>query len=95
MTKERRRNERRGEPFQISFEGREIPAWPGESVAAALIAAGEAVLRRSEAGDPRGLLCGIGVCWECRCTIDGTANTRACMVSAAPGMVVARQEGLG
>lgn len=95
MTRPRRQPGRQGAPFSFRFEGREIPAWPGESVAAALIAAGEPVLRTSEAGDPRGLFCGIGVCWECRCTIDGVANIRACMVAAEPGMAVARQEGLG
>lgn len=95
MTAPRRQPGRQGTPFTFLFEGREIAAWPGESVAAALFAAGESVLRASEVGDPRGVLCGIGVCWECRCIVDGAANTRACMVLAAPGMSVSRQEGLG
>ena len=51
------------------------------------------ILRASDGG-PRGLFCGIGVCWECRCVIDGRPNTRACMVEAKPGMTVRRQEGL-
>ncbi len=86
---------RTGTAFTITFEGRDIPAWPGESVGAALHAADELYLRRDETGGARGLLCGIGVCWECRCTVDGRPNTRACMTEAEPGMVVRRQEGLG
>jgi len=86
---------RTGTPFTITFEGRKIPAWPGESLGAALIAADETFLRQAETGGARGLLCGIGVCWECRCVIDGRPNTRACMTEAQPGMDVRRQEGLG
>ena len=84
-----------GTPFTITFEGREIPAWPGESLCAALIAADEFLLRQAETGGARGLLCGIGVCWECRCVIDGRPNTRACMTEAQPGMDVRLQKGLG
>ena len=80
--------------FTFSFEGCEIPARAGESVGAALLAAGVLCLRHAEDGAPRGMLCGIGVCWECRCVIDGRPNSRACMVEARPGMTVRRQEGL-
>ena len=83
-----------GETFLFHFDGREIPARPGETVGAALLAADIRFLRRAEDGGPRGLFCGIGLCWECRCVIDGRANTRACMVEAKPGMAVRRQEGL-
>ena len=95
MAPERRFSGRPGTPFTFTFEGHEIPAWPGESLGAALIAADEPILRHAETGGARGLLCGIGVCWECRCTVDGRPNIRACMTEAEPGMVVSRQEGLG
>lgn len=93
------RERRLGEPseqtaFMFQFDGREISARPGETVGAALLAADIRFLRRAEDGGPRGLFCGIGVCWECRCVIDGRPNTRACMVEAKPGMAVRRQEGL-
>ena len=81
--------------FQFSFEGRPVTARDGQSVAAALLAAGERCLRIDEAGNPKGAVCGIGVCWECRCSIDGIADMRACMTPAQPGMVVRRQQGLG
>ena len=80
--------------FQISFEDKPISAREGQSVAAALIAAGERCLRIDEAGNPKGAVCAIGVCWECRCVIDGVPDTRACMTQARPGMAIRRQHGL-
>ncbi len=44
---------------------------------AALLSAGIAVLRRSPGGEPRGPLCGMGTCFECRVTIDGQPHRRA------------------
>ena len=91
----RRFGGRTGEPFTLSFDDRPIKAWPGESVAAALLAAGEVVLRIAEDGGARGVVCAIGVCWECRCVIDERPNVRACMTEARPDMRVRRQLGLG
>ena len=79
----------------FTFDGREIRAHSGQSVAAALLAAGERDLRRDEFGESKGLFCGIGHCWECRCEIDGVANVRACMTTVISGMVVHRQVGVG
>ena len=81
--------------IEFTFEGETLTARAGQSVGAALLAAGVRELRRAEDGSPRGLLCGIGVCWECRCVIDGVANRRACMTEVSAGMVVRRQLGLG
>lgn len=78
----------------LIFEGKKVAFLPGQSVGAALVAASVPWLRSAEDGTPRGLTCGIGVCWECRCVIDGRANTRACMTPAKSGMVVRRQKGL-
>lgn len=80
--------------FHFDFEGRRIPAREGQSVAAALMAAGQRCLRIDEAGNPKGAVCGIGVCWECRCSIDGVPDVRACMTPAKEGMVVRRQRGV-
>ena len=95
----RRVGAREGEGFTIRFEDRfgerTIPAWPGESVAAALLAAGVRAWRTAEDGSPRGLFCGIGVCWECRCIIDGRPNSRACQTEARPGLSVRWQVGPG
>lgn len=80
---------KRGRSLYIYFEGLEIGAFEGESVAAALLAAGIRTLRNAEpGGDPRGLFCGMGVCFECRMMIDGRPNIRACMTPVHPGMHV-------
>jgi sarcosine oxidase subunit alpha len=44
--------------------------------------------RRSTTGEPRAPLCGMGICYECRVTLDGVAHRRACLVPVAAGMVV-------
>ena len=79
---------------EIEFEGRRLEAETGQSVAAALLSRGYYDLRLAEDGTPRGVLCGIGVCWECRCIINGKPNSRACMIEVQPGMTVRRQRGL-
>ncbi|WP_377705849.1 2Fe-2S iron-sulfur cluster-binding protein [Pseudoduganella sp. UC29_71] len=55
---------------------------------AAAHAAGAAVTRRSVSGMLRGPLCGMGVCHECRVTIDGRAHQLACQTLCAPNMQV-------
>ena len=86
----------RGEAFTFEFDGHPVEAYPGESVAAALIAHGRRRFRETfRLGEPRGLYCGMGVCWECVIVIDGRANVRACMTPAEPGMKVETQIGLG
>jgi len=79
--------ERAGAGFGLQFDGRTIRAFPGETLAAALLAAGELALRHTEAGDERGVWCGMGVCGECSVLVDG-APRRACMTAAAPGQLV-------
>jgi NADPH-dependent 2,4-dienoyl-CoA reductase/sulfur reductase-like enzyme len=49
------------------------------TVAAALENAGRSALRKSVTGQPRGVLCAMGICYECRVEIDGVAHRRACM----------------
>ncbi len=75
----------------LRFEGREIPAVIGETVAAALWAADEVVVRRSSVkGEPRALFCNMGICFECLVRIDGRP-VRSCMTPVlGEGMVVMR-----
>ncbi len=73
---------------EITVNGRRMQVRPGTSVAAALMMAGEAC-RTSVSGDPRGPLCGMGICMECRATVDGVPHRRTCLVSCSDGMVVA------
>jgi len=79
----------RRERITLRVNQREIEAYRGESVLAALLAAGFWILRRSTArGECRGPLCGMGVCYDCLVTIDGRPHQRACQVEVAPGMEV-------
>lgn len=76
-------------PFEITVDGRRAPVVPGQTVGAALLAAGVRVTRRTRLGDrPRGLFCGIGVCFDCLVTVNGEPALRACLVEAQPGDVV-------
>lgn len=81
----------RPETVTLRFAGQEIPAVIGETVAAALWAAGEIVLRRSSgSGDPRAVFCNMGICFECLVRIDGRP-VRSCMTPVlGEGMVVER-----
>src|SRR4249919_1505485 len=67
-----------GERVAIDFEGRVIEGRRGETLAAALTAAGIRELRLTQSEQPRGIFCGMGVCQECLVEIDGLANQRAC-----------------
>ena len=73
--------------IELSVDGTPLHAPAGQSLAAALLAAGRAALRSSPSGAPRGLYCGIGVCQECRVQADGRV-VRACVTAVAAGMTV-------
>lgn len=73
-------------PVTINGQPVEVPA--GCTVAAAVARADESVLRRSVTGQPRGPLCGMGICFECRLTIDGHPHRRSCQTACCPGMTI-------
>ena len=78
----------------FTFNGEELTAREGQSVAAALIANEERITRRTRHKQkPRGLFCGIGVCFDCLITIDGQKNQRSCVTLLRPGMVIEVQDG--
>ena len=68
-----------GPPVRLRFDGREIEALPGETIAAALAAADIVAVRQARSGAPRGPFCGMGVCFDCLVTVDGRPNQRACL----------------
>ena len=57
-------------------------------VSAAVALSGASLFRRSVTGEPRGPLCGMGICFECRVTIDGRPHCRSCQIPCASGMEV-------
>lgn len=72
----------------FEFDGRPVTARPGQSVGAALTDSGITSWRSTRVGStPRGLFCGIGICFDCLLTVDGRPNQRACMVPAGLGMI--------
>ena len=73
--------------IELSVDGKPLRAAAGQSIAAALLAAGRKSLRSSPSGEPRGLYCGIGVCQECRVQADGRV-VRACVTPVTAGMRV-------
>jgi len=78
----------------VTFAGRTLQARDGQSVAAALTAAGVRSWRTSRRGErPRGLFCGIGACFDCLLTIDGRPAQRACLVPVRDGMILGETGG--
>jgi predicted molibdopterin-dependent oxidoreductase YjgC len=82
----------RTQPVTIMVNGNRIEAFAGETVYAALSAAGFMVFRESKRGESRGVFCGMGVCYECLVTIDGKPKQRACMTPVREGMEITIDE---
>jgi aerobic-type carbon monoxide dehydrogenase small subunit (CoxS/CutS family) len=67
-------------------------AYPGETLATVLLSTGQRTFRAtSNTEAPRGLYCGMGICFDCLVMLDGRPNVRACMNLAQPGAQVKRQ----
>jgi D-hydroxyproline dehydrogenase subunit beta len=71
----------------VSVNGTSVTVPPGAMVSAAVAIAG-AACRTSVTGEPRGPLCGMGICFECRVTVDGRPHIRGCQVPCREGMEV-------
>ena len=74
---------------EILVDGRPIRAAEGTTLAAALLDAGVWGFRTSVRGEPRAPICGMGICFECRVTVNGEPLQRACLIACEGGMVVA------
>lgn len=85
----------RGAAVSLRLDGRTVTAYEGETVAAMLLAEGHVATRMTPGGSPRGVYCGMGVCFDCLVVVDGVPNTRACVTWVRDGMEVARQDGFG
>ena len=84
----------RGAQISVEVNGARVQAFEGETVAAILTAENLSALRTTQKGEPRGVYCGMGVCFDCLVVVDDIPNTRACMTWATDGMKIATQEGL-
>jgi aerobic-type carbon monoxide dehydrogenase small subunit (CoxS/CutS family) len=84
----------RGEAISIHLNGKPVTAYLGESVATVLLSEEIVAMRTTTLGEPRGIFCGMGVCFDCLVVVDGKPNTRACMTWIKAGMNIRTQDGL-
>ena len=83
-----------GETIALTIDGTRIAARAGDTVAAALLAAGITYCRTTPvSGAKRAPYCLMGVCFECLVTIDGVGNRQACLIPVSDGMRVETQQG--
>ncbi|HUG51216.1 MAG TPA: (2Fe-2S)-binding protein [Terrimesophilobacter sp.] len=79
-------------PLTITVDGVTVPGVVGQSLAGVILASGTVGFRRtSHDGRPRGVFCGIGVCYDCLVDVNGLRDVRACQRRAADGDVVVTQ----
>ena len=74
--------------LELRIDGEPVRVAAGTTVAGAISQSNIAAFRRSVSGEARGPLCGMGICFECRVTIDGVPHCRACMTLCRSGMEV-------
>ncbi len=81
---------RRPEPVEFTFDGATLAAYPGETLAAALIASNISGFRRDLHGRLRGPYCNMGTCFECVLEVragESWRAVRACLTPVAAGMM--------
>jgi len=74
--------------LRLRVDGLTIDVAAGSMVSAAVAIAGAGKFRRSVTGQPRAALCGMGICFECRVTINGRAHCKSCQIPCEAGMEV-------
>ncbi len=79
----------RGPQITVTIDGQPVAAFAGETIAAVLLAEGRRRFRHTlKDSAPRGLFCGMGVCFECLVTVNGEPNLRACLTPVTDGMAI-------
>ena len=76
------------ELLRLHIDGKDVQVPRGSTVAAAILTSGTSAFRRSVSGEARGPVCGMGICFECRVTINGVAHCRSCQVVCEDAMDV-------
>jgi sarcosine oxidase subunit alpha len=75
----------------VRVNGASVSVPAGATVAVAMVIAGQPC-RSSVIGEPRGPLCGIGICFECRAVVNGISHSRTCQLLCEPNMEVKTDE---
>lgn len=78
--------------ISLTVNGASVRVPSGATALAAILAAGASSVRRSVSGEPRGPLCGMGVCFECRATVNRRRYARTCQILCVPGMDIRTDE---
>jgi predicted molibdopterin-dependent oxidoreductase YjgC len=82
--------------IRIFLNGEAIIVSDGQSVGALLLGEDQRITRTTRfASRPRGMFCGIGICFDCLITINGVTNRRACLTTVEEGMSIQTQHGAG
>lgn len=85
----------KGKQVTFSFDGKEMKGYEGESIAAALHAAGVMTHRyTAKQHKPRGVFCCIGRCTDCVMIVNGQPNVRTCITPLEEGISVETQYGV-
>lgn len=79
---------RSSERIRVTIDARTVEVEAGTLVVAALAMAGLRGTRTSVSGQPRAAVCGMGICQECRVTIDGRAHALACQTVCRDGQII-------
>jgi sarcosine oxidase subunit alpha len=79
------------ETVDVTVNSIRVTVMRGATVAVA-IADVTPACRKSVSGKPRGPLCGMGICYECRATVDGNRHQRTCQIICRPGMEIVTDE---
>lgn len=82
----------RGRQIRLTVDGKSVKAFEGETVHAALTAAGIRQLNPPKSNRARGVFCGMGICYECLVTINQLPNQRACMTLVQDQMEIHTHE---
>lgn len=81
------------DPVTITLDGRPYTGIAGQTLAGVLLGAGRLSWRTSTSGAPRGVFCGIGICFDCIATVNGMRDVRLCQRRAVDGDAVVSQGG--
>jgi predicted molibdopterin-dependent oxidoreductase YjgC len=79
----------RGKAIKVIVDGNTVEAYEGETVATVLLSAGIQTFRFTHKNkSPRGIYCGMGICYECLVTVDGIHAIRSCVTPVVDGMQI-------
>lgn len=80
------------EKIKLQINGEDFSVLNGSTVATAIFASDAKSFRQSVSGESRFPLCGMGICFECRVSINGVKHQRSCQILVSEGMEISTDE---